>query len=69
MEKDIGEIAELTKAIDSKILNVNSGTATVSADALAYKEELMKKQRDKESLKAIDDDVETINSEIKEKII
>lgn len=69
MEKDIGEIAEMTKAIDSKILNVNSGTATVGADALAYKEELMKKQRDKESLKAIDDDVETINSEIKEKII
>lgn len=69
MEKDIGEIAENTKTIDSKILNVNSGTTTVSADALAYKEELMKKQRDKESLKTIDDDVETKNSEIKEKII
>lgn len=69
MEKDISEIADQTKAIDSKILNINSGTATVSADALAYKEELMRKQREKESLKSMDEEIEQVNPETKKEII
>lgn len=50
MEKDVTEIADKTKVIDSKILNLDTNGTNVSADALAYKEELMKKQKDKKTL-------------------
>lgn len=58
MERDISEMANRTKLIDTKIRGVDSGSTTISAEALAYKEELMRKEREKESLKSLDEDVE-----------
>ena len=50
MEKDIKEIATKTATIDAKVFDMDSGAATVNEDALKYKEELMRKKREKESL-------------------
>lgn len=51
MDADIKEIAGRTASMDGKVFGLDSGGATVSKDALAYKEELMRKQREKENLK------------------
>ena len=51
MDADIKEIAGRTASMDGKVFGLDSGGAAVSADALAYKEELMRKQREKENLK------------------
>ena len=50
MEAEIKEIAARTAAMDSKVFGLESGATTVSGDALAYKEELMRKKREKEQL-------------------
>lgn len=51
MDADIKEIAGRTASMDGKVFGLDSGGAAVSKDALAYKEELMRKQREKENLK------------------
>lgn len=51
MDADIKEIAGRTASMDGKVFGLDSGGAAVSEDALAYKEELMRKQREKENLK------------------
>ena len=51
MDADIKEIVGRTASMDGKVFGLDSGGAAVSADALAYKEELMRKQREKENLK------------------
>lgn len=51
MDADIREIAGRTASMDGKVFGLDSGASAVSEDALAYKEELMRKQRDKENLK------------------
>ncbi len=48
MQKDINEIYERTRAMDDKIANITSAGTTVGGDALAYKEELMRKKLEKE---------------------
>ncbi len=60
MQSDINEIAEKTKAMDNKVFGLNMGTAAVSDDALKYKEELMRKKREKEKLKADGDGLDTV---------
>ena len=51
MDKDVKEIAAKTANIDEKVFDFDKGAATVNEDALKYKEELMRKKREKESLK------------------
>ena len=51
MDAGIKEIAGRTASMDGKVFGLDSGGAVVSEDALAYKEELMRKQREKENLK------------------
>ena len=51
MDADIKELAGRTASMDGKVFGLDSGGAAVSEDALAYKEELMRKQREKENLK------------------
>ena len=53
MDADIKEIAGRTASMDGKVFGLDSGGAAVSEDALAYKEELMRKQREKENLKNV----------------
>ena len=50
MDKDVKEIAAKTATIDEKVFDFDKGTATVNEDALKYKEELMRKKREKEGL-------------------
>lgn len=59
MDKDVEEIAEKTKVIDTKILNINKNNTNINMDALAYKEELMKKAKEKNVLNQIkENDIE-----------
>ena len=51
MEKDTQLIAERTKNMDEKVFGVNTSTISVSQDALAYKEQLLRKKKEKEELK------------------
>ena len=51
MDKDVKEIAAKTTVIDEKVFDLDKGTAAVNEDALKYKEELMRKKREKEGLK------------------
>ena len=48
MEKDIKAMAEKVKTIDEKVFGLNTGAGEVNQNALAYKEELMKRKREKE---------------------
>lgn len=50
MDSDIKAISARTSSMDSKVFGLDSGGTTVSGDALAYKEELMRRQREKQSL-------------------
>lgn len=50
MDSDIKAISARTTSMDSKVFGLDSGGTTVSGDALAYKEELMRKQREKQNL-------------------
>ena len=52
MEKDTQLIAERTKNMDEKVFGVNTSTISVSQDALAYKEQLLSKKKEKEELKS-----------------
>ena len=70
MDKEIKEIATKTTTIDQKVFALDNGNLTVNADALAYKEELMRKKREKENLnkdipseKVIIEESETITEE------
>lgn len=56
MEKDITDISNKTKAIDSKMFNLDGKNTAISADAMAYKEELLRKQREKAALDDIKND-------------
>lgn len=49
MQKDIQEICDRTRSLDAKLAGMNTTSATVSEDALAYKAELMRKKREKEN--------------------
>ena len=48
MEKDIKAMADKVKSIDEKVFGLNTDTASVNQSALAYKEELMRRKREKE---------------------
>jgi hypothetical protein len=48
MQKDIQEVYDRTQGVDAKLAEMNTTSATVSEDALAYKAELMRKKREKE---------------------
>ena len=48
MQADIKEVYDRTQSVDSKLAELNTTSATVSEDALAYKAELMRKKREKE---------------------
>lgn len=51
MDKDVKDIAAKTTVIDDKVFDFDKGNATVNEDALKYKEELMRKKREREGLK------------------
>ena len=51
MDSDIKALSARTASMDSKVFGLDSGGTTVSGDALAYKEELMRKAREKQQLK------------------
>lgn len=48
MKKDIDEIYEKTRLMDEKIAEITTESTVVGGDAMAYKEELMRKKREKE---------------------
>ena len=48
MDKDIKAMADTIKSIDEKVFELNTDTASVNQSALAYKEELMRRKREKE---------------------
>jgi hypothetical protein len=48
MKKDIDEIYEKTRLMDEKIAEITTESTVVGGDAMAYKEELMRRKRDKE---------------------
>lgn len=48
MLADIKDVYEKTKAIDAKITDLTTSSTTVSEGALAYKAELMRKQRERD---------------------
>ena len=48
MQADIKEVYDRTKAMDIKLGEMSTTSTVVSDDALAYKEELMRKKREKE---------------------
>ena len=52
MDADIKQISAKTSALDSRVFGLDSGSAEVNQSALAYKEELMRKQREKQNLEA-----------------
>lgn len=52
MDKEVKEIASKTATIDEKVFAFDAGNAVVNEDALKYKEELMRKKREKEGLSA-----------------
>ena len=52
MDADIKQISVKTSALDSRVFGLDSGSAEVNQSALAYKEELMRKQREKQNLEA-----------------
>lgn len=54
MQKDIQEVYDRTQGVDAKLAEMNTTSATVSEDALAYKAELMRKKREKEGHSDID---------------
>lgn len=59
MEKDTQLIAERTKNMDEKVFGVNTSTISVSQDALAYKEQLLRKKKEKEELKSNQKEMDT----------
>lgn len=69
MEKEINEINQKTNVMDNKIFGINNETTIINQDALAYKESLLKKKHDKESLEnVLNSDVNILNNkeELKE---
>lgn len=57
MQKDIEKIAVGVNAMDQKVFGQKGASTTVSQDALAYKEELMRKLRER---KQTDDDIASL---------
>jgi len=67
MEEDVKKIFEKTRLVDNKIFGLNTGSITISDDAMSYKEKLMKKKRDKEML--VKNNSELENGVVEEKSI
>lgn len=53
MDSDIKVISARTASVDSKVFGLDSGGTSVNSDALAYKEELMRRVREKQNLENI----------------
>lgn len=66
MDKDIREIASRATVLDERVFGLDSGGTAVSGDALAYKEELMRRQREKENLKATEPQSADLNNKTEE---
>lgn len=54
MEKDLAEILKNTELIDKSVTGVNNNTVVIDEEALKYKEELLKKRRDKKIIEELD---------------
>lgn len=54
MDNDIKAISVRTSSLDKKVFGLDSGGTSVNDDALAYKEELMRKQREKQEMQSVD---------------
>lgn len=54
MDNDIKAISARTVSLDKKVFGLDSGGTSVNDDALAYKEELMRKQREKQEMQSAD---------------
>lgn len=66
MDNDIKAISARTASLDGKVFGLDSGGTAVSGDALAYKEELMRRQREKENLKATEPQSADLNNKTEE---
>ena len=69
MKKDIDEIYEKTRAMDEKIAEITTQSTTVGDDAMAYKEELMRKKREKERNAQNEQEIEAMTPESKENTV
>ena len=50
IQDDLNKINEKVKSVDNKIFGKVEGQTTITADAMSYKEELLRKKREKEQL-------------------
>ena len=69
LQDDIKKISDKIKSVDEKVFTLSDGENTISNDALSYKEELMKKRREKELMKSANNEIDSkLSSESIEKI-
>lgn len=65
IQEDVKQINEKVKIVDEKVFGNLSSQATITEDALKYKEELLRKKREKESLNATKNELDSkLNSDI-----
>lgn len=69
MKKDIDEIYEKTRAMDEKIAEITTQSTSVGDDAMAYKEELMRKKREKERNAQNEQEIEAMTPDVKENTV
>lgn len=62
MQADIKEVYDRTKAMDIKLGEMSTTSTVVSDDALAYKEELMRRKREKERNSQSTAEIETVEN-------
>lgn len=62
MQADIKEVYDRTKAMDIKLGEMSTASTVVSDDALAYKEELMRRKREKERNSQSTAEIETVEN-------
>lgn len=68
MQKDIQEVYDRTKAIDTKLGELPTTSTVVNDAALAYKEELMRKKREKERNDQNAAEIATAETKVTEKV-
>lgn len=68
MDKDIKSISEKVKSMDEKVFGLDTKQTSVTESALAYKEELMRKKREKEFNGENLDELERGNAALTKKV-
>lgn len=59
LQDDLNKINEKIKNVDNKIFGKVEGQSTISVDAMNYKEELLRKRKEKETLSKLNKDIDS----------